>query len=34
MCLTAKDPNAAVYTSADTGQLLTQEVYNLHPEAL
>ena len=24
MCLTANDPNAAVYTAADTGLLLTQ----------
>lgn len=34
MCLTANDPNAAVYTAADTGLLLTQEVYSLHPEAM
>ncbi|CAJ1415318.1 unnamed protein product, partial [Effrenium voratum] len=34
MCLAAKDPNAQVYTSADTGLILTQEVYNLHPEAM
>ena len=25
MCLTEDDPNAAVYTAADTGLLLTQE---------
>ena len=24
MCLTANDPNAAVYTAADTGLLLTK----------
>ncbi|CAE7210619.1 unnamed protein product [Symbiodinium natans] len=34
MCLSSKDPNAAVFTSADTGLLLTTEVYKLHPEAM
>lgn len=34
MCLTEDDPNAAVYTAADTGLLLTQAVYHLHPEAM
>ncbi|CAE7252574.1 unnamed protein product [Symbiodinium pilosum] len=34
MCLSSKDPNAAVFTSADTGLLLTTEVYKLHSEAM
>eukprot|EP00435_Cladocopium_sp_Y103_P018670 s495_g4.t1 len=34
MCLTEDDPNAAVYTAADTGLLLAQAVYSLHPEAM